>query len=150
MLIRSLFTNTQDPFVCANGNPFVVMSRARHSADTASHASAVSVRLDVHEDETAFYVTADLPGLSESEVEVTFDDGKLSISGEKKLERDEKQGTWHITERAKGRFARNLSLPTPVDANKIEAHFNKGVLSLTLPKLPEAPSAKKINIKTVN
>ena len=117
-------------------------------AGTMTEAAALPIRMDVHEDETAFHVTADLPGLTEKEVEVSFDDGLLTIRGEKKIERDEKKDTWHIVERSSGSFARKLSLSAPVDADKIEAKFEKGVLSITLPKqAPALNSARKIEIK---
>lgn len=106
------------------------------------------LRLDVKEDEKTFHVTADLPGLAEKDVEVTFDDGTLTIRGEKKIERDEKKDTWHVVERFSGSFARQLVLPTSIDAEKIEANFDKGVLTVTLPKMPEEQAkARKIEIK---
>lgn len=139
-------------------DPFAVMQRAlQRSFDDAwrslpsspVEAAAMSMRLDVKEDEKAFHVTADLPGLSEKEVELTFDDGILTIRGEKKIERDEKKDTWHIVERSSGSFARQLSLAAPIDAKAIAAKFDKGVLSVTLPKLAEEKaSAHKIEIKS--
>lgn len=112
-------------------------------------AAALPVALDVKEDEKTFRVTADLPGLTEKEVEVSFDDGLLTIRGEKKIERDEKKDTWHIVERSAGSFARKLSLSAPIEADKIEAKFEKGVLTVTLPKQAQAQtSARKIEIKT--
>ena len=112
-------------------------------------ASATSLRLDVKEDEKAYHVTTDLPGLSEKDVEVTFNDGVLTIRGEKKVERDEKKDTWHIIERSSGSFSRQLSLPANVDAEKIDAKFEKGVLTISLPKLPdEKTAAKKIEVKS--
>jgi HSP20 family protein len=90
-----------------------------------------------------------LPGLSEKEVEVTFDEGVLTLHGEKKVERDEKKDTWHIAERSHGSFTRQLSLGDTVDADKIEAKFDKGVLTVTLAKKPqEKPNTRKIEIKT--
>ena len=124
------------------------MWRGLPSTAGVATASSMALRLDVKEDDKSFHVTADLPGLSEKEVEITFDDGMLTIRGEKKVERDEQQGTWHLVERSYGSFARQLSLSANIDANRIEASFNKGVLSINLPKLPsEQAKAKKIEIK---
>ncbi|MDD3183197.1 MAG: Hsp20/alpha crystallin family protein [Alphaproteobacteria bacterium] len=110
--------------------------------------ASATLKLDVKEDDKAFHVAAELPGLSEKEVDVTFADGMLTIRGEKKVERDEKQDTWHIVERSTGSFLRQLSMPTNVDEEKIEAKFDKGVLTVTLPKMAEAKSqAKKIEVK---
>ncbi|MDE2030473.1 MAG: Hsp20/alpha crystallin family protein [Alphaproteobacteria bacterium] len=139
-------------------DPFMTMQRAlqrtfddafRGIPATPLEAAAIPVRLDVKEDDKAFHVTADLPGLTEKDVEVTFDDGILTIRGQKKIERDEKKDTWHITERSSGSFARQLSLATAIDSSGIAATFEKGVLSISLPKMPqEQASARKIEIKS--
>lgn len=113
-----------------------------------SFAGATALRLDVKEDDKAFYVSADLPGMNEKEVEVTFEDGLLTLRGEKKIERDEKGDTWHVIERSSGSFARQVSLPSNVDDSKIEAKFEKGVLTVTLPKMPEEKAkSRKIEVK---
>lgn len=140
-------------------DPIVSMQRALHrSFDevmrglpnlATTDAASLSLRLDVKEDEKAYHITADLPGLSEKEVEVMFDDGVLTIRGEKKVERDEKKDTWHIVERSSGSFARRLSLATAIDEAAIDASFDKGVLTVTLPKqAQEKAGARKIEIKT--
>ena len=151
MLVRSVLTA---PRGLSNGSyyPFLSVQRALRSLDdiftTTAEAAALPVRIDVREDEKAFSVSADLPGLSEKEVEVTFDDGVLTLRGEKKVEREDKKDTWHMIERSHGSFVRQLSLGDTVDAGKIEAKFDKGVLTVTLPKLPqEKPAARKIEIK---
>ena len=140
-----------------NEDPFLAMQRAmQRSFDDAwcglpskpTEAASMPIRLDVKEDEKSFSVSADLPGLSEKEVEVTFDDGILTIRGQKTVERDEKKDTWHIVERSSGSFARQLSLATKIDEAGIAAKFDKGVLTVTLPKAAEEKvSAKKIEIK---
>jgi HSP20 family protein len=139
-------------------DPFLSIQRAmqrslddaiRGATSLTTEAAAMLVTLDVRENEKAFHVTADLPGLTEKEVEVSFDDGLLTIRGEKKVERDEHKDTWHIVERSSGSFARKLSLSVPIDAANIEAKFEKGVLTVTLPKLPkEQGTARKIEIKS--
>jgi HSP20 family protein len=112
-------------------------------------ASGMSIRLDVNETENAFLVSADLPGLSEKEVDVSFDDGLLTIKGEKKVARETEGDKWHIVERSSGNFVRKLSVKTPIEASKIEAKFEKGVLTISLPKQPQEPaSTHKIEIKT--
>lgn len=108
------------------------------------------LRLDVKEDDKAFHITAELPGMSENEVEVTFHDDLLTIRGEKKVERDEKNEKWHIVERSSGTFSRQLSVPAKIDEANIEAKFEKGVLTVTLPKATEEQAkVKKIDIKAV-
>lgn len=135
-------------------DPFAVLRRELDRVfagdlGAANTAAARSLRLDVKEDDKAFYVTADLPGMAEKDVDVTFHDGVLTIRGEKRIERDEKKDTWHVMERSYGSFARQLSLPATIDADRIEAKFDKGVLQVSLPKLPEAQAkAKKIEVKS--
>ncbi len=157
MILRSYVAPSCRAFSRFSDDAFTTVQRAlQHTLNdvwsnlpTATETAALPVRLDVKEDETAFHVTADLPGLSESEVEVTFDDGLLTIRGEKKIERDEKKDTWHVTERVHGSFARQLTLSANINAEQIEAKFEKGVLNITLPKLPaEQTAAKKISIKS--
>lgn len=138
-----------DPFASLNrelSRAFDDMLTGRGLAPASVASSAL--RLDVKEDEKAFHVSADLPGLSEKEVEITFEDGTLTIRGEKKVERDEKGETWHIVERSSGSFARQLALPANIDEDRIEAKFDKGVLTVTLPKLPEEKAkTRKIEVK---
>ncbi|MBV8060349.1 MAG: Hsp20/alpha crystallin family protein [Alphaproteobacteria bacterium] len=155
MVLRSLITGSPLRY---SEDPFNTLQRAmqrsfedawRGLPSTQLEAAALPVRLDVREDEKAFHVTTDLPGLTEKDIDVTFDDGLLTIRGEKKISRDEKKDTWHVVERAHGSFARQLSLAAAVDANKVEASFDKGVLTITLPKQPvEQTAAKKIAIKS--
>lgn len=155
MILRSYLTPHRN-FARLGDDTFAVMQRALqrtlddvwHGLPATTEAASLAVRLDVKEDDKAFHVTADLPGLSESEVDVTFDDGLLTLRGEKKITRDEKGDTWHVSERSHGTFVRQITLPTTIDADKIEAKFDKGVLHITLPKVPvEQTAAKKITIK---
>ena len=153
MVLRSLlaparFSRIDDPFLSIQRALQRSMDDVLGGLPAATEAAAMPVRLDVKEDDKAYTVTADLPGLSEKEVDVTFDDGVLTIRGEKKVERDEKKDTWHLVERSVGSFARQLSLPAAVKAEAIDAKFDRGVLSIILPKETEAQkSARKIAIK---
>lgn len=138
----------QDPFVSLQRDLDRVMDTFASFSGVPSAVAARTLRLDVKEDENSFTVTADLPGLSEKDVEVTFEDQILTIRGEKKLEREEKGQTWHITERSSGSFVRQLGLPTNIDENAISAQFEKGVLTVKLPKAPETKAAsRKIEVK---
>ena len=135
-------------------DPFVSLQRQLNRAfDDALSGIPEAVltaplSLDVREDDKAFHVMAELPGLGEKDVEVSFHDGILTIRGEKKIERDEQKESWHIIERTSGSFSRQLSMPMPIDADKIEAKVEKGVLSVTLPKMPdEKTESKKIEVK---
>jgi HSP20 family protein len=104
--------------------------------------------VDIIEKDNAYEVTADLPGFDEKNIEVKLQNGSLSIKGERKSEKEEKKKDYHLTEREFGSFERRFTLPEGVDPDKIEANLKKGVLTVTLPKKPEAQKpAKKIEVK---
>ena len=104
--------------------------------------------VDIAEKDNAFEITADLPGLDEKNVEVQLSNGNLTIKGEKKEEKEEKKKDFYLHERRFGSFERTFGVPDGVDTDKIEANFKKGVLTITLPKKPEAQKpAKKIDVK---
>ena len=108
------------------------------------------VRWDVSETDDAVKISADLPGLTEKDIDVTIADGVLTIKGERKAESETKDEDkhYHRVERSYGAFERAMSLPSEVDDSKIVANFKNGVLDLTLPKKPEAKAkAKKIQVK---
>jgi HSP20 family protein len=97
----------------------------------------------------AYETTAELPGLDDNDIEVKLANGGLTIKGEKQQEKEEKEKDYYLHERRFGAFERSFRLPEGVDADKIEATFKHGVLTLTLPKTPEARTAeKKIAVKT--
>jgi len=102
--------------------------------------------MDVNESDKEIEVTAELPGLEEKDVEINYADGVLTIRGEKKAEKEEKDKTHHLIERSYGSFARMLQLPAGVDPNKIKATINKGVLKVVVEK-PAAKETKKIEVK---
>src|SRR5215472_15104368 len=105
--------------------------------------------VDVSEDDKAFHITADLPGITEKDINVTLSGDTLTIGGERREEREEKDRNYHFSERRFGSFRRAFSLPAGVDRDKIEANFKNGVLSVTLPKTPEAmQQQKRIEVKT--
>jgi HSP20 family protein len=104
--------------------------------------------VDIAENDKAFEITAELPGLDEKDVEVKVANGAVTITGSKTEEKEEKNKNYHLQERRFGSFQRYFSVPDGVDADKIEASFRKGVLTVTMPKKPEAQKAeKKIEIK---
>ncbi len=104
--------------------------------------------VDVTDIGTAYEVAAELPGLEEKDVEVKFLDGTLTITGEKKEQREEKKKDYYLSERHYGSFQRSFGVPSNVDADKIEATFKNGVLSVTLPKTADAQKRqKKIEVK---
>ncbi|MGA8172808.1 MAG: Hsp20/alpha crystallin family protein [Methylocystis sp.] len=105
--------------------------------------------VDLAEKDGEFTITAELPGLDEKDVEVKLANGTLTISGEKKDERESKDKDHYFSERRYGSFKRSFRVPEGVDTDKIDASFDKGVLTIKLPKTAEARKAeKKIEIKS--
>jgi len=108
--------------------------------------------VDVTEDDKAYKITAELPGLEEKDVTVTVSGGMLTIKGEKSYEKDEKdekdeKQNRHVSERAYGSFQRSFALPDGVDDGKIAADMAKGVLTVTLPKTAQAAKQQQIEVK---
>jgi len=109
----------------------------------------VDLRLDVSETDKELTLTAELPEVDEKDVELTLTDDVLTIRGEKKREQTQRNGDYHMVERSYGSFARSLRLPFAVDQDKVDARFEKGVLTVTLPKPPEVQqSTRRIAIKS--
>lgn len=102
--------------------------------------------MDVAEDETSLTLTAEVPGMSKEDLEVTVEDGMLIVRGEKKEEKTSEDESWRRTERRFGQFERRVQLPEHVDAEKIEATYKDGVLKLRMPKA-EGTKPKAIPIK---
>ncbi|MET3457322.1 Hsp20/alpha crystallin family protein [Pseudomonas kilonensis] len=100
--------------------------------------------VDISEKEKSFEITAELPGIDQKDIEIRLANGNLIIKGEKKETKEEKKKGYHLSERHYGAFERVFNLPKGVDSDKIEAQFSKGVLTLTLPKKPEALKAEKV------
>jgi len=104
--------------------------------------------VDVGEDEKAYTVTAELPGIEEKDLDVTVTGDVLVLKGEKKQEKEEKNKNYYLSERSYGSFQRSFALPDGVDRSKISAAFSKGVLTVTLPKSVDSQKQqKKIEIK---
>jgi HSP20 family protein len=104
--------------------------------------------VDIAESDKAYELTAELPGMDEKNIEVKLADGSLTIKGEKQEEKEEKEKGYYLHERHFGSFERSFEVPEGVDTDKIAAAFKKGVLTVTLPKKPEAQKpAKKIEVK---
>jgi len=104
--------------------------------------------IDIVENDNSYELTAELPGLDEKNIEVKLANGGLTIKGEKLEEKEEKKKNYYLHERHLGSFERCFRVPDGVDTDKIEANFKKGVLTVTLPKKPEAQKPeKKIAVK---
>ena len=104
--------------------------------------------IDVWEDDKKIHVKAELPGLEEKDIDVTLTPDALTIRGEKKEEKEEKDnGSWY-KETSYGSFQRSVTLPEGIDQEKVEAQFKNGVLNIEIPWLEGARVGKKITVKT--
>jgi HSP20 family protein len=113
--------------------------------DTAAPAQRWVPAMDLVEADDHFLLKADLPGLGQDDVSIEVRDNALTISGERKAEHEQRERGWYRVERSFGRFSRSLTLPEGVDADAITANFDRGVLSVTIPK-PEQRKPRRIQI----
>ncbi|HUX09306.1 MAG TPA: Hsp20/alpha crystallin family protein [Terriglobia bacterium] len=137
--IRDLVT-TQDRM-----NRLFNETLGRFFGDEGTRAGAWIPAVDIYETEQNIVLKAELPGVDPKDVEATVHEGTLYLKGERKYEKEVKEENYHHVERAYGSFARSFELPASVDAEKVQAEFKDGVLTLTMPKREEA-KAKKIKI----
>ena len=111
--------------------------------DESSHWAP---RVDIRETDDALLVQAELPGIEKKNIHLDMKDGVLTLSGERRYEKDVKEENVHRVERTYGKFSRSFSLPRNVDADKVEATMNDGVLEVRLPKR-ESAKPKEITIR---
>jgi HSP20 family protein len=102
--------------------------------------------VDVHEDEDALVLRADLPGVNREDIEIQVDANVLTLKGERKLEQENDRRRYHRVERSYGSFVRQWQIPTNIDASKVDASFENGILTLKLPK-KEEQKPRKIEIR---
>lgn len=110
------------------------------------YAGYMRLALDVSENDENYTVHASVPGMNPDDLDISFTENTLTIKGESKDERVDENEKWHLRERRFGSFMRTISLPTMINADAIEANFDNGVLTLTLPKAEEV-KPRRISIK---
>lgn len=114
----------------------------------AAGALGAAPRADMADTDKAIEVTIELPGLDEKDIDVSVTEDALTIKGEKRSEREEKEKGYYLSERRFGAFHRTIPLPRGINASDAKAEFKKGVLTVTLPKTPEAQAkVKRIEVK---
>ena len=115
-------------------------------ARASQFLSGAAPALDLYEDKENFVVKAELPGMKKEDIDVSLHDGSLSISGERKSEDKVENSEVYRSERFFGRFQRTVALPATVDAARIKAQYQDGILTVTLPKAEEA-KPKQIDVQ---
>jgi len=109
-------------------------------------ASYFAPAVDIAEQENEYVVKVELPGVAKEDVKISVESNTLTIKGEKKQEKEEKNKNFHRVERSYGSFQRSFTLPATVKNDKIDALFNNGILTITMPKSEEA-KPKQIEVK---
>ncbi|HLX64029.1 MAG TPA: Hsp20/alpha crystallin family protein [Planctomycetota bacterium] len=140
-----------DPFVSLRDEMNRLFDNFHNGFELAPFAesSGWMPRVNVTENDKAILVSAELPGMEEKDIDVSYEHGMLTIKGEKKQEHEEKGKNFYRSERSFGSFQRSIELPCEVEEGKIEAQYKKGVLNLTLPKTKESiGKSRKIPVKT--
>ena len=124
------------------------MPQMSWSTGLGTSSGALGLRVDIGETDDEIQIQADLPGVPEDDVEVTLEDDVLTIRAEKKSEQEKSERNWRVTERSYGRFERSIRVPSGIDPEKTKAAFDKGVLTVTLPKPPAAATtARRIEVQ---
>lgn len=137
-----------DHFSNFDVSPFRRLSDIEHFWPRPDGGTMLSVDVDVAEDDKGYTITAELPGLDEKDIDVSISGDMLTLKGEKRAEKEEKNKNHYVCERSYGAFQRSFALPTDAEPDKIDAKFTKGILTITLPKNPKAqPASKKIQVK---
>jgi HSP20 family protein len=103
--------------------------------------------VDIYEDEHTITLKMEVPGIDEKEIDVRIENNTLTVHGERKIEKDEKEENFRRMERQYGSFTRSFTLPSSVDTGQVSAHYDKGVLKINLAKKAEAkPKQIKVNV----
>lgn len=111
--------------------------------------SSFNPRIDMTEDEQSIRITAELPGMTDKDIDISLSRDTLTIKGEKKNEKEEQKGNYFYSERSFGAFSRTIRVPREIDAGKVQAEFRKGVLVITIAKTaPVTQETRKIPVKT--
>ncbi|RDI50509.1 Hsp20/alpha crystallin family protein [Microvirga subterranea] len=131
-----------DDVLRGSGPP--AMSGSQGQGDVGSFVNA---SMNVSETEKEFRITAELPGVAEQDIDVSLDDDVLTIRGEKRFERKDEKESFHFVECSYGTFQRSLRLPFEIDPEQVQAHFENGVLTVTVPKTGRQERSRRIQVQ---
>jgi HSP20 family protein len=138
-----------DPFreVIALQNRMNSLFREMNEGDNPLTTASFVPAVDIYEDAKKVVLKLEVPGMEEKDLDVRVENSTLTVKGERKFEKDEKEENFHRIERRYGSFYRAFTLPTTVDPENVQASYNAGVLKLELNKKPEAqPKQIKVNV----
>lgn len=135
--------NNSDLFNTFFNNFFVPFDGSEDSAEGLK--GTVPLKVDIHENDTAIVIEAELPGVEKENIHVDVKGRLLTLSGEHKTEKEEQEGKYHRKERYYGKFERTFTLPFDINGDTVKANYKNGVLTLEIPK-PENQAAKQITV----
>ena len=143
--LRNLFR--RDPFLSMRDDFEQLFSRLSAEVDGGGLVGEIVPSLDLSETDKTVELRADLPGLKAEDIDIQVSQNTITVSGERKEEKEEKGKSWHRVERKYGAFSRTVALPCEVDQEKIDANYKDGVLTVTIPKGPGAQT-RKVKVKS--
>jgi HSP20 family protein len=130
-------------------NRFVRESYSPEGPEEALTTTSFAPPVDIYEDEHSIAVKMEVPGIDEKDIDVRIESNTLTVHGERKIEKEEKEENFRRVERQYGSFTRSFTLPSSVDAGQVSAQYDKGVLKISLAKKAEAkPKQIKVNVGT--
>jgi HSP20 family protein len=128
-------------------NRFLRESYSPESPDEALTTTSFAPPADIYEDEHNITLKLEVPGIDEKDIDVRIENTTLTVHGERKIEKEEKEENFRRVERQYGSFTRSFTLPSSVDSGQVSAHYDKGVLKIKLAKKAEAkPKQIKVNV----
>ena len=128
-------------------NRFVRESYSPEGPDEALTTTSFAPPVDIYEDEHTIAVKMEVPGIDEKDIDVRIENNTLTVHGERKIEKEEKEENFRRVERQYGSFTRSFRLPSSVDTGQVNANYDKGVLKINLAKKAEAkPKQIKVNV----
>ncbi len=126
-------------------------SYSGQAEDESLTTSRFAPAVDVYEDEHNVTLKIEVPGVDEKDIDISLENNTLTVHGERKIEKEEKEENYRRVERQYGSFTRTFTLPTTVDSENVSANYDKGVLKISLPKKAEAkPKQIKVNVGGAN
>jgi HSP20 family protein len=130
-------------------NRFVREPYSPDGPEEALTTTSFAPPVDIYEDEHTIAVKMEVPGIDEKDIDVRIESNTLTVHGERKIEKEEKEENFRRVERQYGSFTRSFTLPSSVDTGQVSAHYDKGILKISLAKKPEAkPKQIKVNVGT--
>ena len=146
-MLITRYNNLNNPFLSASADPFRLFEDTVNQVfNQPSTARPWTPAVDIQETENEVVLKADLPDVNEKEIDIRIEDGTLSLKGERKFNKETKEGGFHRIERSYGSFARYFALPDSVNPEAVRAEYKNGVLTVSLAK-KEAAKPKQIKVE---